>query len=39
MSRIYISQALKAHLKERGLTYLELSKILEISETEVARII
>lgn len=37
MSRIYIFQALKAHLKARRMTYQDLAKSLELSETTVKR--
>lgn len=38
MSRIYIFQALKAHLKARRMTYQDLSQALELSEATVKRI-
>lgn len=37
MSRIYIFQALKAHLKARRMTYQDLAKALELSEATVKR--
>ncbi len=37
MSRVYIFQALKAHLKARKMTYADLAQALQLSETTVKR--